>query len=83
MLFNADEAPPELDGVDVRCVPATRLAATLGSGFVNIVMLGAVAAALGEPTLERLQEAAVETLGRKVAADDVHQALAEGYAWLS
>ena len=29
-------------------------------------LLGAVAAALGEPTLERLQDAAVETLGRKV-----------------
>lgn len=83
VLFNADEAPPELDGVEVRCVPATRLAATFGSGFVNIVMLGAVAAALGEPTLERLQDATVETLGRKIAADDVRRALAEGHAWLS
>ncbi len=83
VLLNADDAPSELDGVDVRCVPATRLAATLGSGFVNIVMLGAVAAALGAPTLEGLQDAAVETLGRKAAAEDVHQALAEGYAWLS
>ena len=46
-------------------------------------MLGAVAAALGEPTLERLQDAAVETLGRKVAADDVRHALEEGYAWAS
>ena len=64
-------------------MPATRLAATLGSGFVNIVMLGAVAAALGEPRLGNLQEAAVETLGSKVAADDVRWALAEGYAWLS
>lgn len=83
VLFNGEEAPPELDGVDVRCVPATRLAATLGSGFVNVVMLGAVAAALGEPRLENLQEAAVETLGGKAAADDVQTALAEGHAWLS
>lgn len=83
VLFNGGEAPPELDDVDVRCVPATRLAEKLGSGFVNIVMLGAVAAALGEPGLELLQGAAVETLGGKVAADDVRFALAEGYACLS
>ena len=67
----------------MRCVPAQRLATTLGSAFVNMVMLGAVAAELGEPPLAELQEAAVETLGRKVAADDVRRALAEGYAWLN
>ena len=83
VLFNGDVAPPELDGLDVRCVPAARLAEQLGSGFVNIVMLGAVAAALGEPGLERLQEAAVETLGGKVAAADVRNALAEGHACLN
>ena len=83
IILNAEGAPPELDGLDVRCVPATQLAATLGSGFVNVVMLGAVASALGEPTLERLQEAAVETLGRKIEPDDMHRALAEGYRWES
>ena len=36
VLLNGDEAPPELDGVDVRCVPATKLAETLGSSFVNV-----------------------------------------------
>jgi pyruvate ferredoxin oxidoreductase gamma subunit len=83
VLIDAETPPPELDGVEVRCVPATRLAATLGSGFVNVVMLGAVAAALHEPTLEELQDAAVETLGRKIPAADVQRALAEGYAWLN
>jgi pyruvate ferredoxin oxidoreductase gamma subunit len=83
VLLNAEAAPRALAGVNVTCVPAAQLAARLGSGFVNLVMLGAAAAALGEPTLERLQQSAVETLGPKVAADDVHQALAEGYAWLS
>jgi pyruvate ferredoxin oxidoreductase gamma subunit len=83
VLFNGEEAPPELDGIDVRCVPAQRLASTLGSGFVNMVMLGAVAAELGEPPLADLQEAAVETLGRKVEEDDVRRALSEGYAWVS
>jgi pyruvate ferredoxin oxidoreductase gamma subunit len=83
VLYNGDEAPPELDDVDVRCVPAERLAQELDSGFVNIVMLGAVAAELGEPPLADLQEAAVETLGRKVEEDDVRRALSEGYAWVA
>jgi len=83
LVFNGDEPPAELDGLDVRCVPAARLAAALGSNFVNVVMLGAVAAALGEPSLDDLQDAAVATLGRKTAADDVRRALAEGYAWLN
>jgi len=83
VLVNAETPPSGLSGVDVECVPATRLAAGLGSGFVNIVMLGAVASALGEPTLQHLQDAAVETLGRKIASDDLHRALAEGHAWLN
>jgi pyruvate ferredoxin oxidoreductase gamma subunit len=81
VLLNDEEVPSELDGLDVQCIPADRLASTLGSAFVNLVMLGAVAAELGEPPLEELQNAATETLGRKVAADDVHRALSEGYAW--
>jgi pyruvate ferredoxin oxidoreductase gamma subunit len=83
VVFNGEETPAELEGLDVRCVPATRLAETMGSGFVNVVMLGAVAAALGRPALEDLQDAAVETLGRKVAAEDIRRALAEGHAWLN
>ena len=83
VLFNGDEVPSELEDVDVRCVPAQRLATTIGSGFVNMVMLGAVAAELGEPPLADLQEAAVETLGRKVEEDSVRRALSEGYAWVA
>jgi 2-oxoacid:acceptor oxidoreductase gamma subunit (pyruvate/2-ketoisovalerate family) len=83
VLFNGEEAPPELDGAHVRCVPATRLAGALGSGFVNVIMLGAVAAALGEPRLEQLEEAALETLGGKVESEALRAALAEGYEWLS
>jgi len=83
VLLNAEEAPDELAGRNVRCVPATRLAAAGGSNFVNVVMLGAVAAALGEPSLAELQDAAVETLGRKVPAEAVREAVAEGYAWAS
>ena len=83
MLFNGEEAPPELDGVEVRCVPATRLAETHGSGFVNMVMLGAVAAALGEPALGNLQEARSRRSARRLPDADVRSAVAEGYAWLS
>ena len=83
VVFNGDSAPPELEDVDVRCVPAERLAQELGSSFVNVVMLGAVAAEIGEPPLDKLQEAAVETLGRKVDENDVRHAVAKGYAWAS
>ena len=38
VLLNADEAPAELSGRTVRCVPASSVAAARGSGFVNIVM---------------------------------------------
>jgi len=83
VVINAEEAPPELDGTRVLCVPATRLAAASGSGFANIVMLGAVAAALGEPPLECVEEAAAEHLGRKVSPAAVRAAVREGYACLN
>ena len=83
LLLNAEEAPPELDGVEVTCVPATRLAASDGSAFANVVMLGAVAAALGEPPLAALEDAAAEQLGRKASPDEVRAAVRKGYACLS
>jgi pyruvate ferredoxin oxidoreductase gamma subunit len=83
VLLNAETAPDELDGVRVRCIPAARLAAERGSSFANVVMVGAAAAALGEPPLADLQDAAVELLGRKVDADDVRAAVAEGWSWQS
>jgi len=83
VLVNAEERPAELDGHDVRCVPASRLASERGSGFVNLIMVGAAGAALGEPSLSDLQDAAVEVLGRKVDPDAVRGAVAEGYEWPS
>jgi len=83
VLLNAEKPPAELDGVNVRCVPATRIAASRGSSFGNVVMLGAVARSLGEPSLGDLQDAAVDLLGKKVSADAVRAAVAEGYAWPS
>ena len=74
ILVNGTDVPLELSGLPVRCVPAAR--------SPNLVMLGAVAAALGEPSLAELQEAAVEMLGSKVAVEEVRAALAEGYTCL-
>jgi pyruvate ferredoxin oxidoreductase gamma subunit len=79
VLLNAEAVPPCLDGVDVRCVPATRLAGD--SKFVNLVLVGALAAAFGDP-LEPVVEAAVELLGAKVAPERIRRAVEEGYEWL-
>ncbi len=81
VLLNRERTPPELFGLDVRCVPADKLAA--GSKFVNLVMVGALAAALGEPSLDAVVDAAVEILGKKAAAEDIRRAVGEGYACLS
>jgi pyruvate ferredoxin oxidoreductase gamma subunit len=83
LLLNAEEVPDELSGQPVRLVPATRLAAESGSGFANIVMLGAAGAALGAPSLELLKEAAVKTLGAKREPASVEAAIEAGYRWLS
>jgi len=83
VIVNAPEPPRELDGLDVICIPATAIAANAGSGFANVVMLGAVAAALGEPPLADLEDAAAEQLARKVPAEAVREAVRRGYACLS
>ncbi len=77
VLFNGERAPAELAGARVRCVPAG------STQLVNLVMVGALAAALGEPSAEAVAEAAAELLGRKVARDDIRSAVEEGYACLS
>jgi pyruvate ferredoxin oxidoreductase gamma subunit len=58
------------------CVPATRIAPK----GVNLVMLGALAAALGEPQLEQLLDAALEVLGAKSDPAVLRGALEAGYA---
>jgi len=83
VLVNAEETPPELEDVPVRLVPASRLAEENGGSFANIVMLGAVAAHLGEPPLELVQQAAVETLGPKRDAESVRASVAAGWSWLA
>jgi pyruvate ferredoxin oxidoreductase gamma subunit len=82
VIVDLETAPPELRGVRVVCAPASKLAGEHGSSFANVTMLGAVAAALGEPPLEAVQDAAVEVLGGKADPADVRAAVAEGYACL-
>jgi pyruvate ferredoxin oxidoreductase gamma subunit len=47
--------------------------------MANIEMLGTVAAQLGEPPLEALQDAVVDVLGRKIPAQQLRDALQEGH----
>lgn len=47
--------------------------------MANVEMLGSVAAALGEPPLETLQDAAAEILGGKVPAAELRAAVSRGY----
>jgi 2-oxoacid:acceptor oxidoreductase gamma subunit (pyruvate/2-ketoisovalerate family) len=58
------------------CVPADRISPK----GVNLVMLGALAAALGEPERDRLAEAAVEVLGGKSDPTELAAALDGGFA---
>jgi Pyruvate/2-oxoacid:ferredoxin oxidoreductase gamma subunit len=49
----------------------------------NLRVAGQVAAAIGIPPLEALQDAAVEVLGRKRSGDAIRAAVEEGYRWPS
>jgi pyruvate ferredoxin oxidoreductase gamma subunit len=83
VLLNADGCPDALREQHVVCVPASRLAERQGSKFANLIMVGALAASLGEPAVSDVADAAVDLLGKKVAADSVRAAVEEGYACLS
>jgi pyruvate ferredoxin oxidoreductase gamma subunit len=74
VLLNGDRAPEELAGVRVHCIAAAKDA--------NLVLVGALAAALGEPPARNVADAAVELLGQKVAHDEIRAAVEEGYACL-
>ncbi len=76
LLVNAE--PGTVDGGAV-CVPATRIAEEHNSKFVNLVMVGALAAAVGEPTLDELLTAATSLLGKKTDPAALREALEAGY----
>lgn len=80
VLVNGDHRQ-SVGAATVRTVPTARFASTTGAGFANVAMLGAVAAELGEPPLEALQEAIVDVLGSKSPPEALRAAAAEGFAW--
>jgi pyruvate ferredoxin oxidoreductase gamma subunit len=47
--------------------------------MANVEMLGSVAAVLGEPPLETLQDAAAEILGGKIPPAELRAAVSKGY----
>jgi pyruvate ferredoxin oxidoreductase gamma subunit len=60
-------------------VPAESLAAAVGSGFVNLVMVGALAGRLGAPPLDHVVAAAVDVLGTKIPDAQIEAAVTSGY----
>jgi pyruvate ferredoxin oxidoreductase gamma subunit len=83
VLVNAETVPEALAGTRCVCVPASRLAAARGTKFANVVMVGALAAALGEPPAGTVADVAAELLGKKAGPDEVREAVLEGYRCLS
>jgi pyruvate ferredoxin oxidoreductase gamma subunit len=83
VLVNAETPPEGFDGARVVCVQADRVAETTGVRFANVVMVGAVAAAIGQPPLETLEHEACGLLGAKSSPEAVKAAVEEGYACLS
>jgi 2-oxoacid:acceptor oxidoreductase gamma subunit (pyruvate/2-ketoisovalerate family) len=73
VVLNAAESPAELNHVHVVCVPA--------KGNVNVTLAGAVAALAGTPA-EKVADAAVQLLGKKVPAQELRDAVLEGYGCL-
>lgn len=83
VLADAADRRPSLDGSRIVHVPAGQLAKRAGTTYVNLVMAGALAAALGAPPVEDVEEAAAEVLGSKTDGGAARAAVAEGYRWLS
>jgi pyruvate ferredoxin oxidoreductase gamma subunit len=77
------EEPAVHEGVE----SATRVLVVPGDRFggvdANVAMLGAVAAVLGEPPLDVLQDAVVDVLGGKVPEARLRAAAERGFAWQS
>jgi pyruvate ferredoxin oxidoreductase gamma subunit len=73
IVANTEEAFP-----GAVCIPAARLGSARS---VNLVMLGALAAVLGEPSLDDLIAAATEVLGKKADPEALRTALATGHEY--
>jgi pyruvate ferredoxin oxidoreductase gamma subunit len=72
-------------GCEVVPVPGRELATLAGTEFASMVMLGALAAAIGEPPLHALEEATRELLGEKLGSRALAtslEAVAKGYRYV-
>jgi len=80
LLVNGElpPAPVHFEGRTLS-IPADRIARAAGLRFANVVMLGALAAVLGEPPLAGLVEAAEELLGEKIDPAALRDALGRGF----
>lgn len=81
LIINTEESEPEVRhrlGFPGRtlCVPAGAIAASVGPRNMNLVMLGALARAIGEPPLQALEEAIRTTLGPRLTPQELALALA-------
>ena len=77
LLVNSPDATD--DARRAVTVPAQRIAEAAGTNFVNLVMLGAACAVLGEPPLDDLVDTAVDQLGGKLEPSAIHDAVAGGW----
>jgi pyruvate ferredoxin oxidoreductase gamma subunit len=79
LLLNAERPLPVHHTGRTVTIPGARLAA---GGHVNVVLLGALAAALGEPSLGELLAAAEELFGgsKRGALEATREGIAAGYA---
>jgi pyruvate ferredoxin oxidoreductase gamma subunit len=82
LLVNSDEPLPG-HGHRVVAVPASRIAQAHGSKFANLVMVGAVAAAVGDLDADTVADSAVELLGKKGSPQTIRAAVIEGYRCLN
>jgi pyruvate ferredoxin oxidoreductase gamma subunit len=83
VLADIDARPTTMDGARIIPVPAADLAERAGTRFGNLVMAGALAAVLGTPSRDDLEQAAVELLGAKTDGAAVRAAVAEGFRWVT
>jgi pyruvate ferredoxin oxidoreductase gamma subunit len=90
LLVNSELPPAELRSElghpGARSLPADALAEATGAGYVNVVMAGAVAAAIEQPRLEVLLSAAWELFGPRLTkerCDEVEAAISAGHRSVS
>jgi pyruvate ferredoxin oxidoreductase gamma subunit len=89
LLVNTSQTPEEIRRVTgyagrIWCVPASAMARAAGVQHANVVLVGALAAALGDVTLESLEGAVRDLLGPRLGPTSVEATVAAmraGFGW--